>query len=381
MARLVLTSSLPRLARQSARLMDVMARKDGGEAGASYRDLTGSAGAEGLAVLALLPADKRAEALDLVTMPDGAREALARLVDTLGDAADTASPAAALARAFPEVAEDGRLLDEPAGLAGGDAPDSASPQEENDATSQTADQGHLGIDIDDLQDRAEDLSAVDTLIMQGRLDEALRILEGVLSICERHGNEHDRALTLSRVADILTIRGDLDEALHIRREELLPVFERLGDVHSRAVTLGQIASILATRGDLDEALRILLVECLPIAQQMHDREGIAFVRFRCASIRLRRRPSIADEMPMIMTELDESYGILCQIGSVWGIGTVGALYGQVLGNAGRYDEALAVLTQAVDALKTMGRSDDADLIIALQRKFEVALVAKNSARP
>ena len=40
-------------------------------------------------------------------------------------------------------------------------------------------------------------------------------------------------------------RGELDEALRIRREEELPVYERLGDVRSRAVTMGQIADILA----------------------------------------------------------------------------------------------------------------------------------------
>ncbi len=36
----------------------------------------------------------------------------------------------------------------------------------------------------------------------------------------------------------------------------LPVYERLGDVRSRAVTMGQIADVLQVRGDLDEALRI-----------------------------------------------------------------------------------------------------------------------------
>ena len=36
--------------------------------------------------------------------------------------------------------------------------------------------------------------------------------------------------TLGKIADVLAARGELDEALRIRREELLPVFERLGDV-------------------------------------------------------------------------------------------------------------------------------------------------------
>ena len=44
---------------------------------------------------------------------------------------------------------------------------------------------------------------------------------------------------MGKIADILQARGELDEALRIRREEELPVYERLGDVRSEAVTQGQ----------------------------------------------------------------------------------------------------------------------------------------------
>ena len=40
--------------------------------------------------------------------------------------------------------------------------------------------------------------------------------------------------TMGKIADILQTRGELDEALRIRREEELPVYERLGDVRSSA---------------------------------------------------------------------------------------------------------------------------------------------------
>ena len=50
-----------------------------------------------------------------------------------------------------------------------------------------------------------------------------------------HGQDRRRAAA----------RGELDEALRIRREEQLPVYERLGDVRSRAVTMGKIADMLA----------------------------------------------------------------------------------------------------------------------------------------
>ena len=66
------------------------------------------------------------------------------------------------------------------------------------------------------------------------------------------------------------MRGELDEALRIRREEELPVYERLGDVRSRAVTLGQIADMLQARGELDEALRIRREEELPVYERLGD---------------------------------------------------------------------------------------------------------------
>jgi hypothetical protein len=44
---------------------------------------------------------------------------------------------------------------------------------------------------------------------------------------------------MGKIADILQARGELDEALRIRREEELPVYDRLGDVRSKAVTHGK----------------------------------------------------------------------------------------------------------------------------------------------
>jgi len=43
-------------------------------------------------------------------------------------------------------------------------------------------------------------------------------------------------------------RGELDEALRIRKEEELPVFERLGDVRARSRLTQAPASMARTRG-------------------------------------------------------------------------------------------------------------------------------------
>ena len=101
---------------------------------------------------------------------------------------------------------------------------------------------------------------------------------------------------MGKIADILESRGDLDEALRIRREEELPVYERLGDVRARAVTMGKIADILWSRGDLDEALRIRREEQLPIYERLGDVRARAVTdgqdrRHSASSRRSRRGPA------------------------------------------------------------------------------------------
>ncbi len=97
--------------------------------------------------------------------------------------------------------------------------------------------------------------AADVLMQRGELDEALRIRrEEELRVYERLGDVREKAVTMGKIADILQARGQLDEALRIRREECIPVYERLGDVRSKAVTIRKIADVYGERGRLDEAI-------------------------------------------------------------------------------------------------------------------------------
>jgi tetratricopeptide (TPR) repeat protein len=143
------------------------------------------------------------------------------------------------------------------------------PETARDAATELA---HLAREAHD--DRAQAIALgkiAEVLVSQGELDEALRILrEEVLPVLERFGDQRLCAITLGQIADVHYYRGELDEALRIRREEELPVYERLNDRRSRAITLAQIADILAQRGELDEALRFLREEALPIYDQFGD---------------------------------------------------------------------------------------------------------------
>ncbi|TWB29656.1 hypothetical protein FBZ88_10378 [Nitrospirillum bahiense] len=181
-----------------------------------------------------------------------------------------------------------------------------------------------------------------------------------------------RAVTMGKIADILTTRGQTDEALRLWREDVLPAFERLGDVRSRAVTMGKIADILTTRGQTDEALRIHLNERLPVAQQTQDLDSLAHIRFSCATIRLRRGGLQNGEAATIAEECAESYDLYQRIGRADGVAVVGALFGQILAAAGQTEEALSVLDQAADAYTTLGESQHVEHIRTIQASIRKA---------
>jgi hypothetical protein len=129
----------------------------------------------------------------------------------------------------------------------------------------------------------------DIIQMRGGLDEALRIRrEEELPVYERLGDARSAAVTKGQIADIIQMRGDLDGALRIRREEQLPVYERLGDARSAAVTKGNIADILYRCGDLDEALRIRREEQLPVLEHLGDARAAAVAKWNIGLLLINR---------------------------------------------------------------------------------------------
>lgn len=96
---------------------------------------------------------------------------------------------------------------------------------------------------------------------QCRFDKALDCLRnGAMPAYCQTDYQQGIAETHGRIADVLQARGDLDEALRIRREEELPVFERLSDVRELLMCRRRLASELIERcgpGDRDEAAELL----------------------------------------------------------------------------------------------------------------------------
>ncbi|MFB9484427.1 hypothetical protein ACFFSH_34395, partial [Streptomyces filamentosus] len=77
-----------------------------------------------------------------------------------------------------------------------------------------------------------------------------------------------------KIADVLQQRGEVEEALRIRREIELPTYEQIGDTRSAAITWGQIADVLQQRGEVEEAVELHLKR-LGVNEQLGDIEGIA----------------------------------------------------------------------------------------------------------
>ncbi len=179
---------------------------------------------------------------------------------------------------------------------------------------------------------------------RGELDEALRIrTEEVLPVYERLGDVHSLAVTQGQIADILQARGELDEALRIRTEEVLPVYERLGDVRSQAVAKGGIADILQARGELDEALRIRTEEVLPVYERLGDVRSQAAAKGKIADI-LQARGEL-DEALRIRTE--EESPVYKRLGDVHSLAVTQGQIADILQARGELDEALRIRTEEV----------------------------------
>jgi hypothetical protein len=129
---------------------------------------------------------------------------------------------------------------------------------------------------------------------------------------------------MGRIADILQARGQLDEALRIRRDEQLPVYDRLGDVRERAVTLHKIASTMIDQGGLNDArvaeISDLSSEAFTIARQLNLANGIAHSGVLLAQV-LAKTGRGEEALPV----LDEAEAAFTKLGNAEGLARAKAL--------------------------------------------------------
>jgi tetratricopeptide (TPR) repeat protein/predicted phosphodiesterase len=172
----------------------------------------------------------------------------------------------------------------------------------------------------------------------GALDRALSAAQEQANIDERRDAPRDAALAAGLVADVFQARGDLDEALRIRREVQLPVFERLSDVKACAVTMGQIADVLQERGNLDEALRIRTEQELPAYERLDDVRERAGAMSRIADVK--ELQGDLDEALRIRHE--EVLPVYKRLGDVRSHALTMGKIANALETKGEFDEALRI---------------------------------------
>ena len=176
-------------------------------------------------------------------------------------------------------------------------------------------------------------------LARGEMDEALRIRrDEELPLYKKLGDLHAHAATLDQISRVLMQRGEFDEALHILQEKVLPVFNELGDVLSYAIALGTSADILMQRGELDEALRIYREEQLPVYEKLSDVRSRAATLGQIADVLMQR--GAFDEALRIYR--DEELPAFEKLGDARSRAITFGRIATVLKERGEFDEALRI---------------------------------------
>ncbi len=226
------------------------------------------------------------------------------------------------------------------------------------------------------EDRGAALAAglrADVLQAWGELEEALRIRrEELLPVYERLDDVRARAVILGKIADVLQARGELDEALRIRREEELPVYERLDDVRERALSLGKIADVLQARGELDEALRIRREEELPVYERLGNVRERAMTLGKIADV-FQERGEL-DEALRIRRE--EELPVYERLGDVRLRAVTLSYIADMHRARGEVEEALRILREEVLPVseRLAGRQD----VLVTQTNIALLLLGRNA---
>ena len=191
----------------------------------------------------------------------------------------------------------------------------------------------------------------DLVAMRGDLSEAIRIRrEEELPVYEGLGDMRLYALTKGEIADALTWRGDFADALRIRQDEELPIYEELGLERLAAVTKGRIADLLFEQGRFEEAFRIRQDEVLPWFEQASDAHSRAVTLGRMADMHMAQGQ--VDEALRIRR--DEELPVYGELGDRRSHAATQAQVADILISRGELDEALAILKEALPVFEDLG---------------------------
>lgn len=110
-------------------------------------------------------------------------------------------------------------------------------------------------------------------LFAGELDDAREHAERARELARRAGHELDAALAHAIMAEIVGRRGDVEAAIATLEGEVLPILVRLGDAAAQAEVLSKIANFREVRGELDEALELRKEQIAPLQRQAASTRG------------------------------------------------------------------------------------------------------------
>lgn len=111
-------------------------------------------------------------------------------------------------------------------------------------------------------------------LFAGELDDAQEHAERARELAVRGRQELDAALAEGIIAEIVGRRGDVEAAIATLENEVLPILVRLDDAAAQAEVLGKIANFREVRGELDEALELRKEQIAPLQQQVAISRGL-----------------------------------------------------------------------------------------------------------
>ena len=201
---------------------------------------------------------------------------------------------------------------------------------------------------------------------RGELDDALAIRrEKEIPVFETLGDAIKLVIARDQVAEIRAIQGHVDEALRFYRDEALPEYRRLNEVQLYADTQGRIADILALRGDIDESLRIRYEEQLPVYREYENDRRFAIVRGQIADVYEERGEF--DEALRIRR--DELLPVYERLGDLREHAITQVQIAHVLSKRGELDTAWRLLEQQIAVFKRLG--DESEATIAESQLAEI----------
>jgi len=154
-------------------------------------------------------------------------------------------------------------------------------------------------------------------------------LEAARRLFAQAGDRRGEAWTLSRLADLASLLGDLDRALGLRREALEQLRE-VGDQEGIAMVLNNFGTVLMSADRLDEAAPKLR-EALETAQKIENRRlegGIRVTLSRLAHLRGELAESEREASRALRVAEELEFGYLTS-GAQWVLGDVSLAHGDL----------------------------------------------------